>query len=168
MIKKEQKERVLKKLRENFKNQKSIFLLDYKGLSANEIAKIRLELKKVNAIFMVAKKTLIKIAFENFEKEKFKEQVALVFGYKDEVSPAKILYKFSKGESKLNILGGYLENNFIDKEEVVKLAKLGSREELLGKLVFVIQSPISQFVGVLKGNVRKLVSVLNAIKETKT
>lgn len=165
-ISKVKKEKIVKELKENFLNQKSVFLVDYKGLTANEIIEIKNELRGVNSIFKVAKKTLIKIVFENFEKEKFKEQVGLIFGYKDEVAPTKVIYKFSKVNN-LKILGGYLEGSFIPPEEVIKLAKLSSREELLEKLIFIMKSPISQFITVLNGNTRKLVSILNLIKEIK-
>ncbi len=161
------KNEIINNLKENFKNQKSVFLFDYKKLSTNDIAKIRKELKKIGANLKIAKKTLIKIAFNNFEKEKFKEQVALVFGYKDEVAPAKIIYKFSESNNNLKILGGYLKNDFIDDKEIIKLAKLKSKEELLGRLVFVMKNSISRLVGALSGNTKKLVFVLNAIKETK-
>ncbi len=164
---KDKKKEIVSNLKIDFKNQKLVLLLNYKGLSTNKITEIRKELRKIDANFKIIKKTLIKIAFPDFKKENFKEQVGLVFGYNDEAAPAKIIYKFSKSNDDLKILGGYLDGNFVSKEEVIKLAKLKSKEELLGQLVFVIKNPISKFVGVLSGTTRKLVFALNAIKKTK-
>lgn len=166
-ITKEKKERIVTELKNNLQRQKAIFLIGYKGLGTNQINELRKELKKVGADFQIVKKTLIKIAFKSFEKEKFQDQIAIVFGYKDEVNPAKIIYNFSEKATDLKILGGYLEGDFINKEKIIELAKLEPKEELLEKLIFVIKNPIYRFVDTLNGNTKKLISVLNAIKKAK-
>ena len=63
------------------------------------------------------------------------------------------------------ILGGLLENNILAVEQVLSLAKLPSKQELLAKLVGSLSAPSRNFVGVLQGNLRGLVSVLSQIKK---
>ncbi|MDO8265140.1 MAG: 50S ribosomal protein L10, partial [Candidatus Parcubacteria bacterium] len=86
----------------------------------------------------------------------------------DEVMPAKIAYQFSQKNANLKILGGLIESqrgSLLGTEQVIELAKLSSKEELLARLVGSIAAPMSGFANVLQGNIRNLVYVLNAIKK---
>jgi large subunit ribosomal protein L10 len=117
----------------------------------------------------VAKKTLINLALKEkkldlFDVKKMVGEIAIVFGFKDEILPAKTVYEFSKENKNLKILGGILEKNFILPEKIEELAKLPSREEILARLVGNISAPISNFVYVLKSIPQSLVLVLNQIQ----
>jgi len=83
------------------------------------------------------------------------------------VAPAKILATFAKAHAKLQLKGGLVEGEVVDKLKVTQLAALPSREELLTKLVFVLNSPITGLVRVLNGTLQGLPNVLNRIKEKK-
>ena len=165
---KQQKEKILENLKEMFSRQKAIVLIGITGLKVKDITELRNEIKEIGGNLKVAKKTLMEIAFKEnnleFDKNKFKEEVALVFGFEDEVSPARTVYKFSKKSKNLKILGGYLEGSFKEIEDVVALAQLPSKNELMARLVGGIRSPISNFVSVLGGNIKGLLCVLNRIK----
>ncbi len=106
------------------------------------------------------------------ETLEFKGKVAAIFGYSDEVAPAKIVNDFRKGldkdsATKIEFLGGVLENKFIASEAVDNLAKLPSKQELYAKMVGSMNAPVSGFVNVLAGNIRNLVNVLKAVEEKK-
>ena len=122
---------------------------------------------------MVAKKTLMNLAFaeakiENLSIKDFEGRVAVVFGYEDEVAPAKIVGEFKKThKDNIDFLGGILENKYLNKEEVSALSKLPSKQELYAKIVGSLNAPVSGFVNVLAGNLRGLVTVLKAIEEKK-
>ena len=94
--------------------------------------------------------------------------VATVFSYNDEVASAKTIGEFAKTHEALKPVGGILEKKFIDAAKVITLSKLPSRNELLAKLLGSIKSPVSGLVNVLSGNLRNLVYVLNAIKNSKS
>jgi large subunit ribosomal protein L10 len=97
-------------------------------------------------------------------------QLAAIFGYEDEVAPAKVVDTFladKENAGKIAFLGGVLEGRFIDKDQVTALAKIPSREELYAKLVGSMNAPVSGFVNALAGNLRNLVGVLKAIEEKK-
>ncbi len=168
---KEQKKEVIRDLNEKIDKQKSMLFVDYKGLKVKELSKLRKNLKKLGGALVVAKKTLMEVVFKNkkvaVDKEKLEGQPAIIFGFEDEIAPAKATYEFSKKTENLKILGGYLENKFMGAEEMITLAQLPSRKELLAKMVGSISAPMSGFVGVLQGNSRKLVCALSAIAEKK-
>ena len=89
----------------------------------------------------------------------------MVFSYDDPVPAAQSIYKFSRINDVLKILGGFLGYNWQDKNKIIALAKLFPREIILGQLVNVIVSPLSGLVMVLSGNMRNLINVLNNIKK---
>ncbi|HQB84924.1 MAG: 50S ribosomal protein L10 [Parcubacteria group bacterium ADurb.Bin247] len=165
---KEKKQEIVKDLDEKIKKQKAMIFVNFKGLKMDEISKLRSELRKSDAGFTVFKKTLMNIAFKNnqidVDAKELKEEVGVVFGFSDPISPAKIAYNFSKDNPNLKIVSGFMDGSVISEEQVLELAKLPSREELLGKLVGTIQAPISGFVAVLEGNIKGLIYTLKQVK----
>ncbi|MDP2812712.1 MAG: 50S ribosomal protein L10 [bacterium] len=168
---KDQKEQILKSLKDKLAISKSVVFSSDKGLDVKTIERLRNELKGNGAEYMVAKKTLLKLATkelgESDDLENLDGSVALTFSYEDEVAGARILNKYAKENENLKLGGGILENKVILAEMVNRLAQLPTRAVLLAKLVGSLNSPISGMVGVLSGNLRNLVGVLNAIKEKK-
>ena len=165
---KQQKKEIVEDLKQKIADQKAMVLVGISGLKVKELTELRQNLKAVGANIKVIKKTLAALAFKkakiDFDKNKFKEEIGFVFGFKDEVMPAKEVYKIAKENENLKILGGYLENQYKEKEEIVALAQFPTREELLAKMVRSLKSPISGFATVLQGNTKKLVYVLSQIK----
>lgn len=163
-----QKQKVIERLREKMARQKAVILVGIAGIGVKDITVLKSKLKAVNSGFQVAKKTLAEIVFKenklDFDKKSFKEEIALVFGFGDEVSPAKTAWQFSRTNDKLKILGGFVENKFQDKDSVILLAQLPSRQELLAQLLGSISAPISGFENVLQGNIKGLIYALSAIK----
>lgn len=170
---KEEKKEILKDLKDKVSRQKAIVFVDFTGLGVRKITELRTTAKEENCELKVAKKTLIQQALKENDEESANQaralegELALVFGYNDEISPFRISHNFAKENKELKIVGGMFENKFIAQEKALQLAELPSKEELLGKLLSTMKAPISNFVGTLRGNVSSIVSVLNAIKETK-
>ena len=166
---KEQKTNIVEKIKEGLEKQKSMVFVSVAGLKADELFELRTKLKESGCQLMVAKKTLMGIAFKDsnmeIDKEKLEGEIALVFGYEDEVLPAKTTYEFSKKNENLKIVGGFLEDKFREVNEIVTLAQIPSRKELLAKVVGSVSAPISGFANVLQGNLRNLVYVLSEIKK---
>jgi large subunit ribosomal protein L10 len=166
---KDQKKKLVKDLAEKVKSSKSVVFADFKGVKVKDLTELKKELRKEGVDFKVSKKTLINIAFKeagiDVDTRKMEGQVAVSISSQDEVAPAKIIEKFSKKNENLKILGGILENKSLGIDQVKALAKLPSKEELLGILVGTIKAPISGFVNVCAGNIRGLVQALKAISE---
>jgi large subunit ribosomal protein L10 len=129
---------------------------------------LRKGLKSLGDEIKVVKKTLANLALreKNIEVnlKKLKGEIALVFGFKDEVLPAKTVFDFAQGNQNLKILGGIFENKFLEAEKIIELAKLSSREELLANLVRTISAPISNMTNVLKAIPQSLIFVLSQIR----
>lgn len=165
---KEKKNEIIKELNEKIGKQKAIIFADFAGLKVKDLAVLRNKLAQVGSEFKVAKKTLMKIVFNDkkipIDIKTLSGEVALVMGYSDEISPAKILYEFSGENANIKILGGYLENKLLGVDQVIALAKLPTRQQLLGNIVQRISSPLQNFLSVLQANLRNLVIVLAKAK----
>jgi large subunit ribosomal protein L10 len=162
------KEEILKGLKEKIIEQKSIVFIAIEKIKAEELFNLREKLKADNCLLKVSKKTLLTKAFEGEKIEigfkELKGQVGLIFGFKEEIAPAKIAYNFKKENQDLKILGGFFGNQFVGAEEIITLAKLPSRIELLAKFIGSISSPMSGLANVLQGNIKGLLNVLAKAK----
>lgn len=153
---KEKKQKALKDLKDNISKQKSVIFVDFSKVKSGDLFSLRKKLKEAGCVLKVGKKTLIRIAFGqsnisfwNKMKDSIPGQLALVFGIEDELNPARISNQFSKTNENFKILGGIFENRFIDKERVLVLANIPSRDELLSRLVGSLASSMTDFVTVL-------------------
>ena len=165
---KSQKKKFIEKLKEKIEKQKIIIFVNFSGLKVDEISQLRKNLKENNSEIKVVKKTLASLAFKekniDFDPQTLPGQLAIVFGWEDFILPAKIVWQFSKENPNLKILGGFLENSFLEKERVVDLAKLPTREELLANLINRMSAPISGLLNSLQWNLRQLLLILSSIK----
>lgn len=165
---KQEKQKILDQLREKVEKQKAIVLVSFRGLKTKDFSILRTKLKETGNELKVTKKTLLQLVFNEkgfqMDLKKIKDEIALVFGYQDEILPAKIVWQFSQENPNLKILGGFLENKFFDSEKVIEFAKLPTKEELLGKLVKTVSAPLENFVYVLKANLQNFIYLLTQIK----
>jgi len=168
---KDQKKNIVKDLAEKIKKSKAVVFSDFKGLKVKDMTNLRRELSKEGTDMKVVKKTLMNLALKDagieLDTNKFEGQIAVAVSEKDEVMAAKIIAKFAKVNENIKIVGGILGDKVLAKEEVMALAKLPTKEELLAKLVGTLERPVSGFVNVLAGNLRGLVQVLKAISDNK-
>ncbi len=172
MLTKNQKIELVKVLSEKIKVAKSTVFVDYKGLQVKDSTELKKSLRAAGVEYMVVRKTLLDIALKNAGIEgvsikSMEGQIAISLSNVDEVSAAKIIDTFAKTNPNVKMLGGTLGLQVMSASEVKALAKIPSKEQLLGQLVGTLNAPISGFVNVLAGNLRGLVQVLNAVKEQK-
>ena len=151
-----QKTKQIDSIKEKVSKQKSMIFVDFAKVPSKDMFSLRKSLKEAGCNLKIAKKTLVRIAFGqsnisfwNKIKAVVPGQLALVFGIEDEIAPARISNTFAKAHENFKILGGIFEKRFIDREKVLFLANLPTRNELLGRLVGSIYSPVSSFVRVL-------------------
>ncbi len=169
-VTKQKKEEVLQDLLDKFSRSKAVVFADYRGLDVASISEIRAELRKNDSEMKVAKKTLIKLAakkdFGDLSDEIMQGPVVATFSYEDALSGVQVLFKFSKKNDKLKLLGGIIDGKIVDADVIMKYAKLPSREELLAKLIGSMNAPVSGFVGIGNSLISGIVRVLNAYKDT--
>lgn len=162
---KEQKKQEVEKLAQKLQDNKSVVFANYNGLKVKDTEALRAKCRENELDCGMAKKNLLKLALKNLgiENPELEGEVFALFG-NDEVLPAKTAAEFAKKHEALKIVAGVVDGKFAGREEMLALAKLPSREELLAKMVGSINAPVSGFANVLAGNLRNLVYVLNAIK----
>lgn len=164
---KEKKQEIIKILKEKISTSKIMMFVDFTGISADHLFKLRRKLSDNSFYFKVAKKTLIQKALKdnNFsvDVKNLKGEIGLVFG-QDEVEPAKITYQFSKENNTFKILGGILDNNFIESNIIINLAQLPSRSELLTNLYYNLSNPLRRLINVLESNLQQFVYILSQRK----
>lgn len=165
------KQEVVKDVADKFERAQSIIVIDYRGLTVDEVSKLRTDCRNAGVEYKVIKNNILKRAADSLNYQDmddlFKGPTAVAFGFEDAVAPAKILSKFLKDTKKTEIKGGLLEGEVIDAAGVERLAKLPSREELIAKMLGSMNAPITNFVGTLAAIPASFVRVLNAIKDTK-
>jgi large subunit ribosomal protein L10 len=124
----------------------SIVVVDYLGLSVEEVTELRKQLREAGVEFKVIKNTIMRRALDaqelDYHEEVFQGPTAVAFGMEDAVAPAKILSDFAKEAEALELKGGILEGKVLSKEEITQIAKLPNREGLLSMLLSVLQAPV--------------------------
>jgi large subunit ribosomal protein L10 len=170
-VKLEEKQKIAEDLHERFSKSAIVVVTDYKGLDVSAMNDLRRKLREEDIEFQVAKNTLLIRAAKDTEvaliQDYFKGPSAVAFSYKDPVAPAKILAQFAKDNKKLEIKGGVLNDKVLDVDAIKALAKLPSREVLLGQLLSVINEVPSSFVRTIAEIPRSLLNVLTAIRDQK-
>jgi large subunit ribosomal protein L10 len=171
MLNKAQKQELVRDFNERFKANPSLFVVEYKGLSVKDMEKLRRRLKKARADFRVTKNSLLKIASRGTEIEKIKDlfdgPTAIAICNENPVSVAKVFTESIKELPILKLKGGIVEGKIIGIDEVSKLSQLPSREVLLAQFLGLLSSPISNLMGTLMELQRRLLYVLNAVKDIK-
>ena len=162
-------------LKERLDGAKSIVLIDYKGINIEEVDALRERMRNSDVDYFVSKNTFIKKALNelgvNDLDQHLKGPTAVAVCKSDEVAPAREMVKFVKDVMedkefpKFKI--GYVSGELMDINELNQLAKLPSREELIGRVLAGFNAPLSGMVGVLNGILRKFVYVVDAIAKDK-
>ncbi|HEX7259946.1 MAG TPA: 50S ribosomal protein L10 [Candidatus Saccharimonadia bacterium] len=173
-ITRQEKEQAVSQLQNELAELKLVVLTDYRGLSVSEISELRDKLRSEGMSYRVTKNTLLRIAAKNtpalkgVDPSTFTGPMALAISTNDEVAPARVIFQYAKEHQALEIVGAVTgDGELLSVAQVKALATLPTREQLLGQLVGTIAAPLSSFVGVMGANVRGIVTVLNAIKESK-
>ncbi|MCK4454089.1 50S ribosomal protein L10 [Candidatus Parcubacteria bacterium] len=167
---KEQKQKILEELKEKIEKQKSMVFVDFSGLEVKAITELRKKMREKNCEFKVAKKTFIEIALKDSKEDTAKKvrelqgEIAIGFGYQDEIMPFKILGDFSKKQENLKLLAGLIGDEFLEKDKAITVSELPTREEILSRIVGSIKAPISNLVYALQGNIKGLICVLAKAK----
>ena len=167
----EVKEQIVSHLSNKFKQATFAVLTDYRGLTVEKITQLRNELRSVSSEYKVVKNTLLKrasreTAFEQLNHH-FVGPTAILIGYDDPIAPSKILAKFLKEYSELNIKAGFLQGKVLSAEEIKDLSTLPGRKELLSKVVSLFISPQMRLLNILNNILLRFIRVLLAIEKSK-
>jgi len=158
---------------ERLNTSKSMVMVDFKGITVEEITALRVKFREAGVDYVVLKNSLVDLALKEVGIEGLHHLLvgpsAFAFGMKDEVAPAKIISEFidqSKSD-KMAIKAGIVEGKVVDKAAVIALSKLPPREVLVARMMGSLNAPVSNFVGVLSATLRSLVYAVDAVRKQK-
>lgn len=178
-------------LTELFSKASSFILVDYQGLSHQQLEQVRQQVRQAQGALMVVKNSLLVRALKaksqaeksqalrdflkpGFNKaelaeapsaEAFQGPTAVLFAFNDPLAPLKALSAFVKELGLIKYKLGFLDQQILTSNQVLGLSLLPGRSQLQAQIVNVLVNPLTGFLGVLEGNMRNLVYILNQRKE---
>lgn len=148
----EKKEQVVSEIKELIDQSKSLVVVNYQGINVETDTELRKIMRENNIQYKVLKNTMVDLAMKDREAEDFIQYLdgpnAFAFG-EDETTAAKLIKKFISDKKKLEIKGGFVDGKVYNADQVNALADMPSKEELIGKLLGSLKSPVSNLVYVL-------------------
>jgi large subunit ribosomal protein L10 len=154
-------------LKEKMSRMQLAVVADYRGLTVAEIGDMRAKLREHGADMIVAKNTLLRIAARETGNDSLEELLqgptAITFAYDDVAKVAKTLDDYVKSSKKVTVRGSMLGQNIVPSEGLSDIAKMPSREEVLGQIVGGINAPLAGLVGVINAPVNDVAGILNAV-----
>jgi len=162
----------LAQLTEKLDKAKAVYFTDFIGLDVSSITELRSEFFKASIEFKVAKNTLLKLAAKNINLEGLDDflvgSTAIAISYDEPTAPAKVLKKFTEDHEKPDVKAILFDGEVLDGSEYLKFATLPTKDELLTKLVLMLNSPITILARTLSGSMTNFVNGLNNLKNTKS
>lgn len=166
------KNSIIAEIEKELKSRPIFFVVQHGRTAANSMDKLRAKLRPSHSRYVAVKRSLGKIALEKASvkplSESLKGACGLVFTSGDPAQSSKMLVDFSKENQEFKIEAGYMNGSILTAAEIKSLASLPPREVLLARVLGGMQTPVSKFVGVLSGTLRKMVTVIDAIAKKKS
>ena len=148
----ETKKAAVEEISAGIANAQTMVIAEYRGISVASMTELRANARKEGVYLRVLKNTLARRAVEGTSFAGLADQMVgpLVYAAsEDAVAAAKVLHQFAKKDDKIVIKAGSYNGGVLNVAQVGELASIPSREELLSKLLFVMQSPVSGFARAL-------------------
>lgn len=155
-----QKIKEVNELAKKIEEAKVVLLTDYRGINVEDVTNLRTKLRGAKTEYTVIKNNITKRAIQECKLEGLETLLegptAVVIGNEDYLETLKIIYNYSKDNEFYKIKGGVIEGKVISEQDIIKLAKLPSRETLIAGLA-----------GALLSNITKLAVALDKVAEQK-
>ena len=152
-----QKKEEVTKLAEKIKEAKVVLLTDYRGINVSDVTDLRTKLRGAEVEYKVIKNNITRRALEECGIKELDDVLegptAVIMGNNDYLDACKIVYEYAKDNDFYKIKGGIIDGKVVSVEEIITLAKLPSRETLIGMLA-----------GALLGNISKLAVALDQVR----
>ncbi|MFO8234809.1 MAG: 50S ribosomal protein L10 [Bacteroidales bacterium] len=170
-MKRDEKEQVVNSLVEDIQNSTHFYLADTSGLNAEETVSLRRKCFENDLKMKVVKNTLLKRALDKVDVEVdelydiIKGPISVILTEKGN-APAKIIKEFRKKHEKPVLKGAYVEESiYIGDDKLEALSEIKSKEELIGDLIYQLQSPMNDVISGLKSSSHILAGVLETLSE---
>lgn len=154
------KSEVVSEIVEKLQKSSAAVVVDYKGLTVEEVTELRKQMREAGVDYKVYKNTLVRRAAKEVGIEQFNDELlvgtnAIAFGYDDPVAPARILKGFMDSHPKMKLKMGVVEGVFYDESKIVEMANIPSREVLIAKLLGSLKAPVSNFAYLIDAIAKK-------------
>ena len=166
-----QKESLVSDLRERIRRAPVLYLTDFTGLNVKEMTELRKSLKASGAEYFVVKNRLAKRVFLESDElpditQSLTGPTGFVLGYDDVVGAAKALTDFAKDHGKKPVFKlGVMDREILQPEQIHKMARLPSREQLLAELAGAFEAPMVALASALEAKLQEMVGLLDALRE---
>lgn len=171
-MRKEEKSQVIETLTEKLQNAGHFYLTDISGFTVEETNKLRALCFKRNIQLMMVKNTLLRKAMENVEGKDFSELYSVLKGSTSVMftdvnnAPAKLILEVRKKSKKPLLKGAYVEeSNYIGDNQLDALSNVKNKEELIGDIVAMLQSPAKNVISALQSGGNKLAGIVKTLSE---
>ncbi len=165
------KEQMVEHYVQTFSQLQSVFVVGYIGITAPQDTDLRAKIRAAGGSYEVIKNSLAQLALKDSElatlTDHFDGPTAIAYSEGDIVGLAKVLRDFSKDVPALQFRGGVVDGDPVEVDQIRVIADLPSREDLVAKLVFLLQSPIARAVRCLGAITPQFVRVLDQIRQKK-
>jgi len=156
----ELKGQVVSEIAEKLEKSSSTVIVDYRGLTVEEVTELRKKFREANVEYKVYKNTLVRraakqVGINDLNDESLVGPNAIAFGYEDPVAPARVISDFIKTHPKLELKMGIVEGEFYGKEQIEEFANIPSREVLIAKLLGSLKAPVSNFAYLIDALIKK-------------
>lgn len=170
----EEKNQVIEELQGILTEKKVIYLTDASNLNSADTTRLRGECYKNDIKMRVVKNTLLRIAMDRVEDRDFSElydtmsgQTALMVGEVGN-APAKLIKDFRKTNDRPLLKGAFVaESVFVGDDQLAALSELKSKDELIGEIIGLLQSPMHNVMGALQSGGNTVSGLVKALSERK-
>ncbi len=170
-MKKSEKATIIEQLRTKVADANIVVVTDFKGMSVEELTRLRVVIRQAGGEYYVVKNTLARLALAETAHSEiaddFKENCAIALGFSDPVAIAKAVSDFTKESKLLKVRHGSLDGKPLTAEGVDALAKLPSREQLLAHALSTMNAVPTNFVSLMANMVRPLLYALKDLESKK-
>ena len=153
MAKVELKKPIVEEINSAVKEAQAVVIIRYSGMTVEQDTAMRKELREAGITYKVYKNTMMKRAFEGTDFAALNDSLegpnAIAISKEDATAPARLVAKFAKEIPNLEMVAGVVEGQFYDAKGMQAISQIPGREELIGRLLGSMQSPIANFARVL-------------------
>jgi len=171
-VRKDEKAQVVAELQESLETAENLIVSGYRGLTVKDVTELRRAIAEAGGRMQVVKKTLLLRALSGRDEQGIAEHmegpVAVTFVSGDATPVLKAMSAFAKTHEQLDFKGGWVERQVFDGGQLVEIAGLPPREEMLARLLSALQAPMSLLAASLQAIPRDLVLTLMAVAEKQT
>ncbi len=168
-MRKDEKGQLIAELQQELEAAGSLIISGYRGLTVKQLTELRRGIGGLGAHMRVVKKTLLLRALAGTDEERIGEHmdgpIAITFVSGDPMPVLKSMSAFAKTHAQLDFVGGWIERRSVNGKQLVEIAALPPRQEILARLLASMQGPLVYLVATLQAVPRDLVLTLQALAE---